>query len=261
MIDSITIFGKEIPLYGLLFYAGIFVAAIVALLFCKKDKRLPMYDLVYSAVYVMIGAMIGSKLLFIIVSLRQIIELQLSLIDMVKGGFVFYGGFIGGFAGLWIYCKQFKMNMGPFLDIFAVVLPLGHAIGRIGCLAAGCCYGVPYDGPFHVVYHETVGMTPLGIPLFPVQVLEALCLFVLFIILTIVFLRGHKGRTAWLYCIAYGIIRFAVEFLRGDKERGVFLGISTSQWLSLGIIVVTLVLFILRLKREKAAVAEAPVEN
>lgn len=253
MIDSITIFGKEIPLYGLLFYAGIVVAALVAVFLCKKDKCFPLFDLVCSAIYAMIGAMIGAKLLFIAVSLRQIIEYQLSWIEVIKGGFVFYGGFIGGFAGLWIYCKQFKMNMSPFLDVFATVIPLGHAIGRFGCLFAGCCYGIPYDGPFHVIYHETVGMTPLETPLFPVQVLEALCLLVLFVVLAIVFLRGHKGRTPWLYCIFYGVIRFAVEFLRGDGERGVFLGISTSQWISLGIIVVTAVLFILRLKREKAA--------
>ena len=258
MIDSITIFGKEIPLYGLLFYAGIAVAAALAFLFCKKDKSLPLFDLACSATYAMIGAMIGAKVLFVAVSIDQIIEYQLSLVDVIKGGFVFYGGFIGGFAGLLIYCKQFKMRLSQFADIYATVIPLGHAIGRVGCYFAGCCYGMPYDGPLHVVYHETVGMTPLETPLFPVQLLEAACLLVLFAILAVVFLRGHKGKTPWLYCIFYGVIRFVVEFFRGDGERGVFLGISTSQWISVGIIAVAAALFILRLKKDKAAIAEEP---
>ena len=122
------LFGKEIPVYGIMFYLGIALAATAAVLLLRSRKNIPAYDLVYSAVYAMIGAVIGSKLLFILVSLEDIIKLSLPWYTYIKGGFVFYGGFIGGVLGLFIYTKQFKMRFADFVDIYAAVLPLGHGI-------------------------------------------------------------------------------------------------------------------------------------
>ena len=231
-------FGREIPIYGICFFAGIFAAAAVGVLLVGRQTDLPRYDVVYSAVYVMIGAMIGSKLLFLLVSYREIIELQLPLSAVIKGGFVFYGGLIGGAVGLLIYCRQFHMILAPFLDIYAAVLPLGHSIGRIGCFFGGCCYGIPYRGWGNVVYRETVGNTPLHTPLLPIQLIESGCLFLLFTVLLVVFIRKpFSGLCLKIYIFAYPLLRICLECFRGDRERGILLGLSTSQWVSIGILV------------------------
>ena len=139
--------------------------------------------------------------------------------------------------------------------MFATVLPLGHAIGRIGCFSAGCCYGIPFDSPFSVTYTETLGTTPLGIPLFPVQIVESILLVLLFSAQLVLFLRlpQKQNLPVMVYLTAYPTIRFLLEFLRGDSERGVLLGLSTSQWVSLLILIAVPVGYLCwRHKRRKA---------
>jgi phosphatidylglycerol:prolipoprotein diacylglycerol transferase len=238
------------PIYGALYFIGIAVAAVVAVFICKK-RELPKYDIVYSAVYSMIGAAVGAKLLFIIISLNDVLEITSSyglgfwdtMLVLMKGGFVFYGGFIGGFLGLLIYVKQFKMKLLPFLDVYAAVVPLGHAFGRVGCLFGGCCYGIEYDGPFAVVYHSSLNVsTPLNTPLLPMQLIEALGLLLIFAVVLTVYLKGAKpGTVPVVYILCYSVMRFTLEFLRSDSERGSFLGVSTSQWISLALIAIVII--------------------
>lgn len=231
MESFISIFGRSVPLYGIFFFLGIGVAAGMAAILHRR-AGLDLFDIAGSGIYIMIGAMIGSKLLFILVSLPQIIELNISFIAMLKGGFVFYGGLLGGTAGLFTYVHQFKMKPAPFADLYATVLPLGHAFGRVGCFYAGCCYGIPWEHGH--IYNSTVGTTPLGVPLLQIQLIEAAALAVLFAALLGLYL---KSRRAWgctvVYLIAYPTLRFTLEFFRGDAERGGFLWLSTSQWVSL----------------------------
>ncbi len=253
----ISEFNLPFPIYGALYFVGIAVAAVVAIFICKK-RELPRYDIVYSAVYSMIGAAVGAKLLFIIVSLPKVIALGYGLFDtliiLMSGGFVFYGGFIGGFLGLLIYVKQFKMKLLPFIDVYAAVVPLGHAFGRVGCLFGGCCYGMEYRGPFAVVYHSSMNMsTPLNTPLLPMQLIEATGLLIIFAVVLTVYLKGAKpGTVPVVYVLCYSIMRFALEFLRSDSERGSFSGLSTSQWISLALITIVVISVIFyRLKKAK----------
>lgn len=246
----LTFFNRQIPLYGIFFYSGIFIAAAVAMLICTR-KKIPRYEIAYSGVYTMIGALLGAKLLFIAVTFRRIIEDDIPLEAILKGGFVFYGGMIGGAVGLIVYTKQFKMDILPFCDIFAAVLPLGHAFGRIGCHFAGCCYGIPYNGPFAQTYHVTIGQTPTDIPLFPVQLLEACGLVLIFSVLITVYLKikENNGSIMLIYLFTYPLLRFCIEFLRGDSERGHFLGLSVSQWISLSAVAAALLLLLGRRKK------------
>ncbi len=248
---DISVFGRDIPVYGICFYAGIFLASAAAVLICPK-KKIERFDLVCSAVYTMIGAMIGAKLLFIAVSIRQIIQLEIPLEAVIKGGFVFYGGLLGGAAGLIIYLRQFKLPALPFLDLYAFALPLGHAVGRVGCFFAGCCYGLPYDGPISCTYVSTAGMTPLGVPLFPIQLLEAALLVALFSVqcVSICIKPGAQGVQVCTYCFVYPVIRFTLEFFRGDAERGEIGVLSTSQIVSV-IIIVACAAYIFIIKNRK----------
>lgn len=252
MKHYIELFGREIPIYGLMFYAGIAFAAIAAAFLCSK-KRVEKFDLAGSGVYTMIGAVIGSKLLFILVSWQDIIKYNLSFISIIKGGFVFYGGLLGGILGLWIYSRQFKMSFSDFANLYATVLPLGHAFGRVGCFFAGCCYGLPYDGKFSVTYTDVVGITPTMTPLFPIQLVEAAALLLLFVIFLILYLKSERLRehSAVLYIIAYSILRFVIEFFRGDTERGLYGGLSTSQWVSVALFIFASAVLFIRFNKEK----------
>lgn len=257
---SIQIFGLTIPLYGIFFWLGIFAATAVAAFICKR-RGICGFDLVSSAVYTMIMAIVGAKLLFIAVSMDDIItyaeRYSLGFSEMLplvlKGGFVFYGGLIGGLAGLALYCIQFKKPLWNYLDLYAMVLPLGHAIGRVGCFFAGCCYGIAYDGPMSHVYHVETGFAPVGVPLFPVQLAEASCLLLIFVILLFVYFRtdSSKHYTVFVYAGSYCIVRFALEFLRGDAERGALWIFSTSQWISLIIAAVASAYLIIKGYRNK----------
>ena len=252
-----TILGRQIPLYGISFYIGIFFAALVALLICKR-KNIPGYEIAYSGVYAMIGAVVGAKLLFILVSFRQIITENIPIEAIIKGGFVFYGGLIGGILGIFIYTKQFRMRIDAFFEIYATVLPLGHAFGRIGCLFAGCCYGIPHHGKFSCTYLTSIGNTPINVPLLPIQLIESIGLLLIFILLLIVYLRtGVKtGKTATLYCVFYPILRFVLEFFRGDTERGGIGLLSTSQWVSLLVFASAIACLIRRKQKKKANITQ-----
>lgn len=256
MNSYLTLFGQEVPLYGICYFAGIFAAALVAV-FLTKKSRLEGYDVVYSAVYTMIMATVGAKLLFIAVSLDLIIEQQVPLEAIIKGGFVFYGGLLGGIFGLWIYTKQFKLPFAEFADLYAVVVPLGHAFGRVGCFFSGCCYGMPYDGPLAVTYHATSGTTPLEVPLFPIQLVEAGSLVLLFVVLLVCYCRCRDriGTVSILYLVSYPTIRFLLEFFRYDSERGGILGLSTSQWISLALLAVAVFLIV---KRKRSSTKNTP---
>ncbi len=250
-MNSIIIFGREIPLYGIFFYLGIAAAALAGLLICKR-KGLPKIELVYSGVYVFVGALLGAKLLFLAVSLKQIIEYHIPIIYLIKGGFVFYGGFIGGALGLFIYTKQFKESFIRYADIYAAVVPFGHAFGRVGCFFAGCCYGIPVK--WGHVYTTSHGSTPLGVPLLPIQLIESACLLLIFGVMMLFVFRWPKktGFLTSLYLILYPVTRFVLEFFRGDAERGVLL-LSTSQWVSLLIIAATVGVNLLVVRRRKEA--------
>ncbi len=240
MNDAVSILGHEIPLYGLCFFAGITLSFLVALPLAKK-RGIEIFDLLAAAGYILIFAHLGAKLLFVAVSFRQIIELDLPLVAVLKGGFVFYGGLLGGAFGLWLYIKLYHAPVALW-DVLAVVLPLGHAFGRVGCFFGGCCYGIPYDGFLGVTYHETVGMTPLDKPLLAIQLIEAMALAVLFIGLLILFFASERqGVCVFSYLFVYPILRFVLEFFRGDAERGAFLSLSTSQWTSLMLFTISLV--------------------
>ena len=194
----------------------------------------------------------GAKLLFVLINLKYVIENSIPFEMLMKGGFVFYGGFIGGVLGLLIYTKSFKLKFLDFAGIYATVIPLAHAIGRVGCLFGGCCYGIPYHGPFAVTYTETLGNTPLNTPLLPVQGIEAVCLLVLFFVLLIIYFKCNSTTlSVGFYLVGYAVIRFVLEYFRYDAERGSLWLFSTSQWISIMLFVVGTAVIIKGFKNKK----------
>ena len=169
---------------------------------------------------------------------------------LMEGGFVFYGGLITGPLGYLLGCKIARCHPRDFTNIFAFVIPFIHAFGRIGCFCAGCCYGIPYSGPFALHYKAPVSDAPLNTGLFPVQLTEALLLFIFaFVILWLLFtkIRAADHPLFAYYMIYYSVVRFMLEFLRYDSARGFIWIFSISQWISMILFIVGLAIITIKI--------------
>ncbi len=226
---------------------GGLIANIIAVAILKK-KKMDINDFIILESFGLLGAFIGAKLLYILVSANDIQWSRITewsyLKSIMQGGFVFYGGFIGGIIMSFIACRIFKINFLSYANEVVFLIPLAHAFGRVGCFMAGCCYGIPYDGPFSVVFPEN-SFAIHGAKLFPVQLFEAVGLVFVSIILLLSKKVLHNKYQIELYFIIYGCLRFVTEAYRYDAARGVFWGLSTSRWISILMIIIGLT-FIIR---------------
>ena len=206
-------------------------------------------------IWIIISALVGAKLLLLIVEFDTFKNNPAELKTLLRSGGVFYGGLIAAVVvALW-YLKRHKMPMWTVTDAFAPGIALGHVIGRLGCLFAGCCYGrqapdLPWAITFTSEYaHQNVG-TPIGVPLHPTQIYEAGAELLIMIVLLATERRGRPfpGRTFWGYMFLYGVSRFIIEFYRGDA-RGLIGAFSTSQFVSLFIVPISIIMLILLSRR------------
>jgi phosphatidylglycerol:prolipoprotein diacylglycerol transferase len=239
MLPTIKIFGITIGMYGLMIAIGLITGISIAVVRSKKYGFLRQ-DVLFASFFGCIGLFIGAKLLYILIMLPQLIKNleQLSaapdlILAFFLGGFVFYGGLLGAVIGIFIYCRLFRLDFLPMLDHLIPSIPIIHAFGRLGCFFAGCCYGIPYSGVFAVSFHNAIS-APDNIQLFPVQLTESVINITAGILLLIYAARPRRcGKVAGIYLLYYAIMRFILEFFRGDIARGQLLGLSTSQWISL----------------------------
>jgi phosphatidylglycerol:prolipoprotein diacylglycerol transferase len=203
-------------------------------------------------IWIIISALVGAKLLLLIVEFDTFGRSPSDLLTLLRSGGVFYGGLITAVVvALW-YLRKHKMPMWTVTDVFAPGIALGHVIGRMGCFFAGCCFGRPTDVPwaitFHSAYAEQNAGTLLNVPLHPTQLYEAGAELVILLLLlaTERKWRPFPGRTFWSYLFLYAVSRFVIEFYRGDA-RGAIGMLSTSQFVSLLLAPLALVmLFVLR---------------
>jgi len=248
MLPYINILGRTIPTYGMLAFAGIVVAICFAVFYFSKYHDIEKEDIFDTSMFGIIGIGIGAKLLYIITILPDLIK-NFSILDwktliprLLQGGFVFYGGLIGGIIGIYIYSRLFKISFKKLCMILIPVVPIFHSIGRIGCLLAGCCHGREYNGFGSITFYNT-NLAPTGVPLFPMQIVESVCNLIIFAIILLTY-KKFKGtyKTIGLYFVLYSIIRFMLEFYRGDAVRGIII-LSTSQWISIGLFIVGIFIY------------------
>jgi phosphatidylglycerol:prolipoprotein diacylglycerol transferase len=194
-----------------------------------KSKQYPkmfLLDMLRKIVPILLGAAIGARLTSAITLLST--SDKPFWYNLLFGGSVFYGGIIGGCIGLAIVCVIKKQPFLEYTDVLVTLLPLGHAIGRLGCFLNGCCYGCGYEGFFSVKYPvngEIVGV-------FPTWFVESAFCILLFIFFHFVYKTNIRGRRTAIYFISYSCYRFVIEFVRGDDIRGIWGMLSTSQIIS-----------------------------
>ena len=242
MFNDIHIGPLTLHMYGIMIAVG-FIAAL--LLCIRRGKKRGLSEDAFYGIFVcaLLGGIVGSKLLYWIVSLPQIIQNPSLMLDF-RNGFVVYGGIIGGIFASWIYLRVKKQN---FFDYFDVVMPsvaLAQGFGRLGCFFSGCCYGRETDSAFHIVFTHS-DFAPNNVPLIPTQLMSSAGDFLIALGLILFANRNpKKGRVGALYLILYGCGRFVIEFFRGDPRGSVGV-LSTSQLISLIIVAAGLLLFFL----------------
>ncbi len=228
-IDLFTIGHFTVHGYGLMIGLG-FIAAVLSGGWLAKRHGLSEPDFTNMAMLVLIFGFVGGKLLHMIVEFKTLLSDPMEVIG--SAGFVVYGGILSGIATIYVYCRIRKLKFMEYLDIFATAVPINQALGRVGCLLAGCCYGKETDSAFSLVFPEG-SMAPPNVRLIPTQPLMAAGDLIMFVIIVYVYLKKYRpGIATALYLILYSLGRFVIEFFRAD-ERGEVAALSTSQFIAI----------------------------
>jgi phosphatidylglycerol:prolipoprotein diacylglycerol transferase len=231
-------FGKlTIFSYGLFVALAFFTAITYLSKQIKKSKeKILSQDELYSLfIYITVSGIIGARLLFVFSNPQDFVLDPMSVFKLWEGGLTYYGGFISAAIFVLAYVRIKKISILKLGDFFAPALALGHAIGRIGCFFAGCCYGKETNVAWSVVFRDKNSLAALGVHLHPTQLYESFGNFLIFFLLYFYSKKEHKkGFLVSFYFISYAVLRFVVEFFRGDPDRvGQYFGLSVSQILSL----------------------------
>ncbi|NQT10421.1 MAG: prolipoprotein diacylglyceryl transferase [Desulfobacteraceae bacterium] len=221
--------------YGFFIAMGFIAGILLAKSEAKKLGEDPekIMDLSF---YVLIAAILGSRLLYIFINPEIFLSDILEIFRIWNGGLVFYGGFIAALIVGLSYLKIKKMPLWRTMDIAALSLVLGQFLGRLGCFSAGCCYGKACNLPWAVTFTNPDTLAPIGIPLHPTQLYHAISNLSIFVFLW--FFRRRKkfsGQLFWLYVMLYAVSRSFIEIFRGDfRGEPVFGVLSVAQ--AIGII-------------------------
>ena len=266
MLPTIHLFGRQIGLYVILAICGALVAGTWACYTARKrgyDDNPTVIILLFGA----LGAFLGGFLLYGAFNFQLLLELMnnraeysfrefLVALRLVFGGTVFFGGLMGGLLGGFITAQLMKLPLGEYADMLTPAIPLFHVFGRIGCFLAGCCFGV--ESNFGVVFQNSLIAEANGVRRLPIQLVESALNLLLFLLLAYLLKKNKwQGRLLPLYIILYSVMRFILEFWRGDTARGFVLGISTSQFISLTLIILcVLFLVIQKIFNRRGVVAE-----
>ncbi|WP_284352815.1 prolipoprotein diacylglyceryl transferase [Roseisolibacter agri] len=212
-------------------------------------------DIVFAA---LLGFLIGAKLYYVVLTGDPGAIFS-------RGGFVFWGGFMGSVALCWLTIKRKKLSFARYADVAGIAIAGGYAVGRTGCFAVGDDYGRPWNGPLAFTFPNgappstAANMQDLfGIPLapgtppnqviavHPTQLYETAMGFVMFLILWR--FRDHEHAEGWLfglYCVLAGIERFIVEFFRAKDDQLTF-GLTTAQVIAIAIALVGVIVMVAR---------------
>lgn len=239
----------EIPAYGTLIMLGVAISFMLVKLGFFGKRDVDQFILISACIFGL--GFIGARLLYVVVSPCSPYEAL-----TMKGGFVFYGGLIGGSMGYFLGAKLLRIPYSSFIDVYAVLIPFVHAFGRLGCYFAGCCYGFPSKSFLSLPWYKVVGGSEKDVSYFPLQLLEASLLFGISICIWLVRGKFKKKSTPFLlYTLLYSVARFFLEYFRGDAYRGenVFWIFSTSQVVSLFIFALAMSLLLLSLKKRRSS--------
>ncbi|MCF8025857.1 MAG: prolipoprotein diacylglyceryl transferase [Desulfobacteraceae bacterium] len=251
MFPVIFEFGKfTLYTYGFFIALGVLAAVFFAR---HEAKRLGLdpnriTDLCF---YLVIAAILGSRLFFVLLNYEYYMEAPLEVFKIWSGGLVFYGGFIVAFAVALVLVRVYGLALGKTADIAALAIPLGHFFGRLGCFSAGCCYGKTCELPWAVTFSHPESLAPLNVPVHPTQLYSAAAnLFIFLVLLALRKKKRFHGQVFLLYLLLYGVLRSFIEIFRGDDRGGFVMHVfSVSQALGLSVAFFSFVVLVFLAKK------------
>ena len=259
--------------YGLMMALGFAAAWFAAGRLSRGTARHP--DMLANlTVWLMLAGVAGARLAYVAEHwTSEFAARPLSVVRIDQGGLMFYGGVAGAALALLLFARRHHERPVVLMDLMAAVLPLGHAFGRIGCFLHGCCHGRVSDSALAVVFPAgspawdvqcTAGLIPVtasqSLPVLPTQLFESGANLLLFVALALVYRRQaalRPGLVTALYLMAYAVIRFTIEPLRGDLRMAVGAW-SIGQTISLVLFACGLMLAVICLCRRPAPAGRAP---
>lgn len=243
--------------YGFMFALGILSAILLSLRLAKKEKidSKIMVDLLF---YTVIIGLLGAKLFLFLTELNFYLKNPGQMKNLITSGGTFYGGLILAiFFAIW-YVRRHQLNYKIIADIVSPAIALGHFFGRLGCFSAGCCFGRAAGNSIlgvkftNLYAHNHTGV-PLNTSIYPTQLIESILNLINFIFLFILFKKKKfQGQVFSVYIFNYSIIRFFIEYFRGDSDRGYVFGslghpfssLSVPQLISIVGVIVSIILYI-----------------
>lgn len=262
---AFNLFGLDVHYYGICVGLGFFIA-VYALQRKRVWAALSEDQVINYTLITMIAGIVGARLNFVI-KYNHLFDKKsfFEYFAIWNGGLVFYGGFICAALTLLVLCRYKKLQLARVTDLFAVGIPLGHMFGRIGCFMQGCCFGEKSNSVIAFAYPNTQNASGQynyteifshfnGFPkLVPIQLLEAGSNLILFLILYNLIGHCKKGIVTGLYLVGYGVIRFILEFFRGeylaqDMLFGIF---SPGQQIGLLVIPIGIIVILISFFKSK----------
>jgi len=241
--------------YGVFLAIAFLAGILIAVKLAERDglPRERIYDL---CLWMLLASLIGSKILMLFTEPEyRNNPLGLLSLDFLRSGGVFYGGLLGAIIAGYLLMKRYRLPWWKTADACAPGIAIGSFFGRQGCFAAGCCWGKPTTLPWGVKFTEA-GHTITGVPtdayLHPTQLYESFAMFIVFLFLLWLHKRRRfSGEVILTYALLYSIIRFVIEFFRGDPRGDILglttlTGLSTSQIISVVVGLGALVLLLVR---------------
>jgi phosphatidylglycerol:prolipoprotein diacylglycerol transferase len=306
LVLMLVIRGSQTPwplhTYGVLIALGFIFGIGVAV---REARRTGFDDeaILDMGFWALVSGMVGARLYFIAVNWREYFVTRAwvrvdglpfevpAVLAVWQGGLVFYGGILGAVAAFFWFARKRKLPVGQFADVFIIGVPLGHAFGRMGCFAAGCCWG---DAAYHLqATGEVVATFPFAaqfpkeslaygsllrtaephlhglmvqaghtLPLYPTQLMESLGELLIFG--TLIVVRSRKafhGQVAATYFLMYPVLRATLEFFRGDPERGWIVDrvLSVGQFTSILVAAGSLAVIVMLSARNRASLVPAAI--
>jgi phosphatidylglycerol:prolipoprotein diacylglycerol transferase len=237
----VHIFGLPLYAYGAMLCLSVIIGRLFAVRLAEQGGMdAALMD--RCCVWTLAAALVGARLLFVVTNLDQFNRIS-DVFRWWDGGIVAYGGFLGGFAGTLVFCRIHRISALDWADCAAPALCIGLMITRIGCFLGGCDFGRPWNGPWAVQFpagspafeQQTLqGLLPFGatqsLPVHPTQLYESLAGLVLLVfVMAVRRRRTFSGQPFVAFVMGYAVLRYLIEIVRADTNRGAIGALSTSQ--------------------------------
>ncbi|MFH1241004.1 MAG: prolipoprotein diacylglyceryl transferase [Pseudomonadota bacterium] len=237
--DLFSIGPLTLHTYGLFVALGFVVALLVGVKIGKTAEDIPPQRVMDMGFIVILAGLIGSRAMYVLMNIAYYRSHPLDMLKIWEGGLVFSGGIIALLLTIPWYVRRHHLSFLKMCDLWAPAAAVGQAIGRIGCLMAGCCYGKPTDSKWGIVFTDPSSLAPRNLALHPTQIYSSISGFIIFFILLLIYSKKKfEGQVFLWFLILHSTARLAIERFRGD-ERGMLFGgtMSVTQ------LVATVVLF------------------